>query len=58
METPRNNSDAVNKPLRNWKCRRGHITTSENKPDVCRLCKKILTDLWLSLFVEIKLPPT
>lgn len=39
--------------MKYWQCNRGHLTYAELKPDVCRKCKEVLTDLWLSNFKEI-----
>ena len=43
--------------MRYWVCPHGHVTKSEKKPDVCRKCKEIDTDLWLTSFKEIKKQP-
>jgi len=40
--------------VKRWECKRGHITVKALKPDVCRECKKIHSDLWLSSFKEVK----
>lgn len=40
--------------MRKWKCRQGHITLANLRPDVCRECKKEDGSLWISWFKEIK----
>ena len=39
--------------MKTWKCTKGHLTERHHKPDVCRECKLVRSDLWLSSFKEV-----